>query len=217
MSPSTLRRLLASVAVLCVALGVVAASAILLGAERGSGAFGDSEPIGLNRLTSATVDIDLTGAGPLFAASGSGSTVFNDSVVVPGRDLAPGDRLVGAIEIRNIGSIPVRATGVIDVGSDRSLRSATEWRAWTPVGSDATCGSAPPGATTLAFTEPGSGTVELFAERPLRPGESTRRCIEIGLRFDASNTVQGRPVSWAVAVTATQAPDLADTAIGGEQ
>ncbi len=100
-----------------VLLGVtslIVPAALIFGLDRGQAAFGDSEEIGLNSLSSATVDIE----------------VGERSVTMTGDNLAPGDRTIGSIEVRNEGSLPLRYALVHEPSTD-PLLGWISWELWS--------------------------------------------------------------------------------------
>ena len=80
--------IVAVIAVLLVAPVVL----IAVRADSGSAAFGDVEQVGRNRLSAATLDIEI----------GSRTTPITVS------DLAPGDLVTGQVEFRNAGTLALR-------------------------------------------------------------------------------------------------------------
>ncbi len=107
------------IVILVIGLGLAALAgpvAIAFGAQRGQAAFGDSETFGLNRVTSASVSIEV-GA---------------NTVPIETATMAPGDRLFGEITFENQGSLPLRyslAADTVTTGSV-SLLDVLRWKIW---------------------------------------------------------------------------------------
>ena len=78
----------------------------LLGA-RSSATFSDTEILDANRLGAATLDIE----------------VGTDDAVFDARNLAPGDRVSGHLEVANVGSLPLTLSV--------SAVSSAAWTSWS--------------------------------------------------------------------------------------
>ncbi len=105
--------------------GLLGPALLVFRGERGQAAFGDSQTVGVNRLSSATVDVEI------------GSR----SVSLSSVDLAPGDRVVGSIEVRNEGTLPLRYA-LVDESATGPLLPWLTWELWdapTP----SRCGTSP--------------------------------------------------------------------------
>ncbi len=199
------RRLL-PVAIGLAALAVMAIPLVLtMGSERGSAAFGDSERIGANRLSSATVDIE------------SGER----TLTMVGTNLAPGDRLTGSIEVRNVGSLPLRYAIVSDLSDD----PLAQWLGWTiwPGDGRTGCGADRIGAEplirdrTLGTTDADSvSRIALVGDplvgldpgdRIIQPGSTDVLCTRVTLSLEAPDSVQARRVVQELVVVAEQQTD----------
>lgn len=176
--------------------------ALIVGTERGQAAFGDSESIGVNRLSSATVEVEI---GP-------------SSVVISGENLAPGDRAVGSIEILNTGTLPLRYAITSDMSAD-PLSAWLVWDIWKG-SSRGTCDNAPTSIETLAdglafrpaggIDTPVVGDVAVGldpGDRILEPGAAETLCVAVVLDLQAPDSVQNRRVEQQFTVVAEQHTD----------
>lgn len=172
---------------------------VLTQADEGSAAFGDNETIGVNRLSSATVDIEPG----------------EDIVPITATNLAPGDRVTGSIAVKNVGSLPVRYAIVSDARPD-PLSDWFRWEVWPRPDSDQ-CTQQPAPAELLvdgALFERGSAavlgdvTVGLDpGDRILQPGEGEALCTAVTLSLEAPDEVQARTVRHELVVVAEQHTD----------
>lgn len=182
-----------------IALAVILAPAVLVTVlgQRGRASFGDREIVGENRLTSARVSI---GVGDL-------------TVPIPGRNMAPGDSVIGAIELENDGTVPLRyamtATTV-----DSELARWMEWRfGWITDGGRCTADTPRP---FLMLADGGSFGGAVFGnpapgrqpgDRRLEVGDVETLCIEVTLLFEAPNAVQSMRFDQRFTFHAEQAVD----------
>ncbi len=171
--------------------------------DRGQASFGDNEIVGVNRLASASVDIQI----------GERSTRLI------GENMAPGDRAVGAIEILNTGTLPLRFALTYDSPAD-PLAAWLTWDVWE-TGSPARCGAAPTtgtllvnGATFGSTTSASSGVVLGNAavgldagDTILEPNAGTTICMAAQLDLGAPNDVQNRRIDQELTVVAEQHTD----------
>lgn len=191
-----------------IALGVFAVAALagpillLTNADRGSAAFGDNETIGVNRLSSATVDIEPG----------------QDVVPITAANLAPGDRLTGSIEVGNVGSLPVRYA-IVSEGATDALTQWLRWEIWLRPEAEQCAGR--PNAGELLVDGPllgepvvavlGDVTIGLDpGDRILLPGESEALCTAVTLSLRAPDDVQSRSVRQEFVVVAEQHTDDLD-------
>lgn len=172
---------------------------LVVGADEGSAAFGDNETVGVNRLSSATVDIEPG----------------EDMVPITVTNLAPGDRVTGSIAVKNVGALPVRYAIVSDAKPD-PLSDWLRWEIWLRSDSDQ-CTQQPAPAELLVdgdlFT-PGSSavlgdvTIGLDpGDRILQPGDGEALCTAVTLSLDAPDNVQARTVVQELIVVAEQHTD----------
>ncbi len=201
-----MRRRLVPLSILVVALAALAGPLVVtMHSARGSAAFGDSERIGVNRLSSATVDIE------------SGDR----TVTIQALDLAPGDRATGSIEVRNVGTLPLRYAIVTEPSSD----PLTQWLAWT-IWSAETTASCATGRiegevlirdrklrATGAGPEPdravvGDSLVGLdVGDRIIQPGAVDLLCTSVTLSLDTPDSIQARRLVQELSVVAEQHTD----------
>jgi len=191
-----------------IALAVFAAAALagpillLTSADRGSAAFGDNETIGVNRLSSATVDIEPG----------------QDVVPITATNLAPGDRLTGSIDFGNVGSLPVRYA-IVSEGSADALTQWLRWEIWLRPEADQCTNQ--PKVEDLLVDGPLSGepTAVVFGDvtigldpgdRILLPGEREEFCTAVTLSLDAPDDVQSHTVRQEFIVVAEQHTDDLD-------
>ncbi|MBT8241289.1 MAG: hypothetical protein KJN63_08690 [Acidimicrobiia bacterium] len=175
---------------------------LVVGADEGSAAFGDNETVGVNRLSSATVDIEPG----------------EDIVPITATNLAPGDRVTGSIAVNNIGTLAVRYAIVSDARPD-PLSDWLRWEIWLRSDSDQCTQQPAPGELLVDgdLFEPGSSvvlgdvTIGLDAgDRILQPGEGEALCTAVTLSLDAPDEVQARTVRHELVVVAEQHTDDLD-------
>lgn len=180
------------------ALGLAALTGplvILLGAERGEAAFGDSEAVGVNELSSATVALGL---GPT-------------TVPISAELMAPGDQTTSSIELRNDGTLPLRyAVQAAWSGRSVFLLEVLVWEIWLSQ-SDQRC--VRNAVQPLLF----EGTIEsevIFGDMAagqdngdllLEPASTDRLCLSALLPLDASDAYQGVAASVDFMILAEQA------------
>lgn len=138
----------------------------------------DAVTLGENRLSAARLDLDLADA--------------TQPLTIP--ELAPGDRAVLSITLRNAGTLPM-LLAVRGMGDGSALAAALDLRAWTSTSCD---GPAPPPASRPTRAS-GIAPVALLGDAAsgrqdgdiaLRPGEDVVVCIEAALGLDAGNDLQ---------------------------
>lgn len=189
-----------------VAVGAFALAAIsgpvlvLTSAERGSAAFGDNETIGVNRLSSATVDVEPGSTGVPIIAS----------------NLAPGDRVTGLLAVRNVGSLPVRYA-LVSEGTSGLLSQWLAWQIWPRSGS---CEAPPAGDSLLVDgVLPEDERTAVFGDlavgldpgdRVLQPGQSEELCTAVTLVLGAPDDVQAQTFRHEFVVVAEQHTDDLD-------
>lgn len=184
--------------------GVIGApgALIALRGQSGSAAFGDVEEIGRNRVSTATLDI----------ASGSRTAPIRVA------DLAPGDHAAGAVELVNVGSLPLRYSLGVSASApgagpwltwfflivDRAgaCPTATTWRTRPPGASTALGGAAVAAGADLA--DGSVGAAAAGAERRLDVGGSEFVCIGVALDVGAPNSVQATTVDLTLTAHAQQ-------------
>lgn len=191
-----------------IALGAFAAAALagpillLTSADRGSAAFGDNETIGVNRLSSATVDIEPG----------------QDVVPITATNLAPGDRITGSIEVGNVGSLPVRYA-IVSEGSTHALAQWLRWEIWLRPEAEQCPGQRNVGELLVdgpLLGDPvaavlGDVTIGLDpGDRILLPGESEALCTAVTLSLRAPDDVQSRTIRQEFIVVAEQHTDDLD-------
>ncbi|MCP5028119.1 MAG: hypothetical protein GY929_17725 [Actinomycetia bacterium] len=195
--PSMGRRTMAVVLVL---LGLAALSGpiiLALRADRGQAAFGDAEVVGVNRLTSATVDVE---PGERTATM----TVTN---------MAPGDRAFGSIEVVNEGTLPLRYL-LTSVASPSPLNPWLQWSIWPPDQSMG-CDTLPDSSTLIVDGRvlDGSASSTVFGslepgldpgDRILQPADTEELCVSVELRLEAPDSVQGQTLDQEFVIHAEQ-------------
>jgi hypothetical protein len=194
-----MRRWLTVVALAALAIAAVTGPALLLlRAERGQAAFGDNETLGLNRLSSATVDIEP-------GAQGVPITVAN---------MAPGDRLVGSIEIKNIGTLAIRYA-VVGESSPSPLADWLRWEIWpVPIGGD--CLLLPRSDELLRSDLVIDGVLPVLGDsrvgpdpgdRVLAPTSTDMLCTAVRLPLDAPDSLQAQRYDQEFTLVAEQRTD----------
>lgn len=176
--------------------------ALIAGIERGQAAFGDSETLGVNRLSSATVEVEI---GPA-------------SVALSGENLAPGDRVVGSIQVVNSGTLPVRYALISEASAD-PLSSWLTWDVWAG-SSAATCGTdqVPDDglANGLALASADASVVPVLGDvaigldpgdRTLDPGAAETLCVAVQLDLGTPDSIQNRRLQQEFVVVAEQHTD----------
>jgi hypothetical protein len=162
---------------------------------RSSASFADTEILDENHLGAATLDIELG----------------RDDAGFEARNLAPGDRVSGHLELVNAGSLPLEF-GVTAQASSGVLRDWIVLSMWEATSickaDDIPAGTAGP---VLATDKPiVEGTVRLAdplvdpaPALRLAPGEDTTVCLGATLSLDAPNEVQGQQLAIDLIVDAT--------------
>ena len=177
---------------------------VLASADRGSAAFGDNETIGVNRLSSATVEIEPG----------------QDVVPITANNLAPGDRVTGSISVGNVGSLPVRYA-IVSEGPSNALTPWLRWEIWLRPDTDE-CDTEPP-AEGLLMQGPlvggppaavfGDVTIGLDpGDRILSPGEQETMCTAVTLSLEAPDGAQSQKLRQEFIVVAEQHTDELDRA-----
>lgn len=173
--------------------------------QRGSSSYGDSAEVGRNRLSSATVDIEI---GPATAP-------------LVGEHVAPGDVLTTTVELVNAGSVSLRYS--LSVTGDGDTRLAP-WLTWSFVpsaggscpGADAWRAAPPEGATVVDGARVVDGAVAVLGDptpgadpgdRVLEVGAAERLCVAMSVDLDAPNSVQDVQASLTLTADAEQLTD----------
>ena len=173
--------------VLAVLLGVPAL--LMVRSDQTSAAISDAERLGLNNLGAATLDIEL----------GAGTATFDAD------NLAPGDRFVGVLDLRNAGSLPLRYS----VTTTTAASPLTEWvtvQMW-PAGAEP-CGLPPATAVDHRVVEGAQALVGNPApggqpgDRTLVVGGAERLCFGLHVSLDAPNELQGLVLTNDLTITA---------------
>jgi len=170
--------------------GIGAPALLIVGAQRGDAALADTEGLGLMRLSSATVDIVAGERGTSITAT----------------NLAPGDRVVGSIEVRNAGTMALHWSLVTE-GNPDPLATWLRWDLWLAA-SPSACTASPNGPARfdqwLGYDLDLSGAGQLIAlsgdplpgadptDRVLRTGASEAVCLAVVLPLEAPDSVQRR-------------------------
>ncbi|MFW2381824.1 MAG: hypothetical protein ACN4GZ_08715 [Acidimicrobiales bacterium] len=192
-----------------IAVGTFAVAALagplllLARADEGSAAFGDNETIGVNRLSSATVDVEPG----------------EDIVPITATNLAPGDRVSGSIAVNNVGTLPIRYA-VVSEGFADPLAEWLRWEIW--LRPEATqCGDQPGGESVLLNGPlPTDGSTAVLGDvtigldpgdRVLLPGQREALCTAVTLSLDAPDEVQARTFRHELVVVAEQHTDESDS------
>jgi len=174
--------------VLFALVGVGAPALLIVGAQRGDAALADTEGLGLMRLSSATVDIVAGERGTSITAT----------------NLAPGDRVIGSIEVRNAGTMALHWSLVTEGNAD-PLAAWLRWDLWLAA-SPSACAASPNGPARydqwLGDDLDLSGTGQAIVlsgdplpgadptDRVLRAGAGEAVCLAVELPLEAPDTVQ---------------------------
>ncbi|MGI9611171.1 MAG: hypothetical protein ACR2NL_12835 [Acidimicrobiia bacterium] len=175
---------------------------VLTNADEGSAAFGDHETIGVNRLSSATVDVEPG----------------EDVVPITATNLAPGDRVSGSIAVSNVGTLAIRYA-VVSEGFADPLAEWLRWEIW--LRPETTQCADTPGGENVLFNGPlpadsstavlGDVTIGLDSgDRVLLPGSSEALCTAVTLSIDAPDEVQARTFRHEFVIVAEQHTDDSD-------
>lgn len=197
---TSVRRATTLVVVLLALLAVAGPVLLLTRSRQSTAAFGDSETVGANHLGAATIDIE----------------VGERSATLSAPNMAPGDTVVGWLDLHNAGDLALRYSIVTDNDAD-VLLDQLRWDLWT---TPTSCAVAPAIAGRLVeqIRLPAGSRVPLLGspevgsdpgDRTLEPGDGERLCIAATLPSDAPNTVQGHSISQRMHVVSEQAPDAA--------
>ncbi|MCC6438812.1 MAG: hypothetical protein IT196_27565 [Acidimicrobiales bacterium] len=205
--------------VVLLAVCAVAASSgplvlVWLGSRSGA-EFAATKVVGINRLSSATVDIET---GPAGVAEATGATA-----AIIATNFAPGDRKVGAIEVRNAGSVALRWSVQAERNAD-PLAAALRWELWPAVdradcaaaaGGAGAAGAGAVGGAGPAIALAGSGgRVALLGDAEPGPdpgdqelpvGGRAAVCVAATLPIDATDVLQGRAFEQVFVIAAEQA------------
>lgn len=198
-----MRRRVTTIAVVAFLLAALAGPiALVFRSDRGQAAFGDNELLGVNRLSSATVDVEL------------GSR----TVQVESDNLAPGDRSVGSIEVVNVGSLPVRYAVVSDASAD-PLGQWLTWELWEKQ-AGRNCDSSPapvdPLIAGLVLGSAGLTSQSILGDvavgldpgdRILQPGSNDILCVAVTFELTAPDSVQDRRLDQGFTIVAEQHTD----------
>ena len=184
-----------------VASGVIIASMAAASTALFTGAvFTDTERVDNSEFTSGTVDITATPAKTILANP----------------NLAPGDTVVGVVEIKNSGSLEYRysATGFASTIDDKALHTQLQMRVYAVRDPSQCTGTGPAGATPLATKAGISATEEsLFGDRAqgaqagdrvLAAGASELLCVRVDLPLDTPNEFQDATTSLSFTFYAEQ-------------
>lgn len=179
---------------------VLAAPVVLIAlrADSGSAAFGDVEQVGRNRLSAATLDIEV------------GSRTAPIGVT----DLAPGDLAAGQVEFRNAGTLPLRYVLEASVSTPRIADDLTWWFRFSD---DVTCPSETGWRAGSASDVEVAGrdlvagvTLASPAGRRLDIGERHIVCLAVELDIEASNDAQATTVGLELIARAEQIAEPLD-------
>lgn len=173
--------------------------ALVFGSDRTQAAFGDSETLGVNRLSSATVDVEIG----------------LQSVAITAEALAPGDRAVGSIEIRNEGTLPIRYAIVSSI-TDDPLTAWLSWDLW-PASSPTRCAEMPSPSDLLVSGRVLSSATDSVlgdatvgpdpGDRILDPDTTETMCVGATFDLAAPDAVQNRRLEQQFTVVAEQYTD----------
>lgn len=159
------------------------AAMVALRAERGSASFGDSERISANHVSSAVVSV----------------AVGERTVPLVGPNLAPGDLVIGRIEIVNDGTVALHYALVASPATN-DLAPWLDWRFGWSVDGRSCPPSGPSGPGTIrrtgaeladgavVFGDPSTGAQP--GDRRLATGSRDLLCVAASLSVDAPNDVQ---------------------------
>ncbi len=199
---NTKRRFLLPLLIVLGSASVLGPVALVFGTARSDAAFGDNETIGVNRLSSATVDVE----------------VGRRSVRLVGENLAPGDRTIGSIEIVNVGTLPLRYALVAEPSTEPLLGWLT-WDLWEGAGTSG-CGSTTAARRLVAglVLQPTDGAVlgDVAVgldrgDRIIEPGAIDTICVAARFGLDAPDSLQGRRLDQTWTVVAEQHTDAKHT------
>ena len=177
------RRVVATVVVLVILLIAGIPTAIWIASARSSATFSDTEILENNRLGAATLDIE----------------VGTDAAVFDARNLAPGDRVSGHVEVSNVGSLPL----ILSISATSSGGVLADWlrfAAWTVPDEcrpdDIEAGRATVLADDFAISSAGTGNLgDDDGILRLAPDAAVVLCLGASLALDAGNEVQGQSLS----------------------
>ncbi len=199
------RRTVVMVVVTAVALFLAAATVgvAMTRVGRSQAAFGDAEVFGVNRLGAATLDLQV----------GEGTALFE------ARNMAPGSRAVGRIDLVNGGTLPLRYSLTADtVGGD--LAGWLRLDLWVGVECDAGATSIPAGAEVLVRAGSlttglaplvGAGAVGAQpGDRVLTPGAAETLCLAVELPIGAPNEAMGLEMTQQITALAEHAVELSE-------
>jgi hypothetical protein len=173
---------------------------LITSTERSQAAFGDNVTVGVNELSSGTVDV----------------VIGSRSVEIVGANLAPGDRAVGTIEIVNNGTLPLRYA-LVSTATGDPLGQWLAWDLWsatTPgqcrranspgdlLASRLVLGSSTPTDQLAVLGDVGVGLDP--GDRTIEPGSSDTICLAVVFELDAPDTLQGRRFEQSFTVVAEQ-------------
>lgn len=176
--------------------------ALILRTDRSQAAFGDSETLGVNRLSSATVEVE----------------VGDRTARIESENLAPGDRSVGSIEVVNAGTLPIRYALVTDLSADPLGRWLT-WELWEKARGQSCESDGAPADPLIAglvlgsdgrTSEPILGDVAVGldpGDRILQPDSAEVLCVAVTFDLAAPDTVQDRQIDQAFTIVAEQHTD----------
>lgn len=175
------RRLLAVVGVLVALLAIGLPLALFVVADGTDARVADRADIGTNRLGAATLDLEVGDVETTLGAT----------------DLAPGDVVVGQVQLINAGSLPLHYSGRM-LTDDGTLARFLQFDVWVttsgcelePVDAAAQLAMNLQLATddALLFGDPASGRQE--GDRRLAPGATELLCVRARLPLTAGNAAQ---------------------------
>lgn len=191
------RRRTVAIVILFLFAALTGPALVLFDTDRGEAAFGDNESIGLNELGAASVAIEV----------GPNTVTFN---VVK---MAPGDRFVGQIDVKNDGTLPLLYSLAAEpqVGEQRLL-DVLEWRIW-PSNSAGSCGA--PARLLFVGVLSGERVVGSSAigadagDRLIAVGSRDVLCFDVVLPIDVSNRFQNAAANIELILVAEQATEVA--------
>jgi len=173
------------IVILVLALLTVALPVGLLTWARTSQAnFAESEEVGVNRLGTATADIEVGAVRALLGA----------------RNMAPGDVATGSVDVRNAGSLPLRYAVTAEINQGPLV----EWLRWDIWAQPAGCSTTPPASLLREAVVLTAPVAEILGDpltgrdpgdRRLGAGQQESLCFAARLPINASNVVQGAEIA----------------------
>ncbi len=194
------RQALVVIGALVVTAALIVPGVILVRAQRGQAAFGAAQRLGTYRLDAGTLDIEVgTRTTPIVVSN-----------------IAPGDRMVGSVELLNAGSLPLRYSLSFET-SAQPLTGLLSWDIWTA----SACEPGPSPAEALVsdrrltagsvalLGDPASG--EDPGDRTIDPGAVELVCFAATMAIDAPDSAQGVASRHELTVAAEHAIESDDS------